>query len=276
MRYLLVAFGVLTALATNQLYVMSSRTDRFFAWTIRPNLSAAFLGAGYAAGCLLVLTTLPAKTWARARLPVVTVLVFTLLTLAATLLSTSPFHFHSGGGIARFAAWFWLAVYIVVPLWMIYLIGAQQRIPLEPRPTTGARPSAPLRVALRIEAVVLAVVGVLLYFWPSLQDSLWPWHLTALTARTSAAWIISFALAAYLASAERDLARMKWPAVAYGLFALLQLAALPRYHAEISWSKAATTGYLVVLAVVIATAAAGWRQAARTPRPGNTHFDAHT
>ena len=33
-RALLVGFVLLTALATNQLYVLSAHTDKYFAWTI--------------------------------------------------------------------------------------------------------------------------------------------------------------------------------------------------------------------------------------------------
>jgi hypothetical protein len=54
MRALLVAFSVLTALAVGALFVLSTATDRYFAWTIEPPLTAALLGAGYAAGCVLV------------------------------------------------------------------------------------------------------------------------------------------------------------------------------------------------------------------------------
>jgi hypothetical protein len=45
-RMLLVAFAVLSGLAFGQLYVLSGQTDRYFAWTIVPDVTAAFLGAG--------------------------------------------------------------------------------------------------------------------------------------------------------------------------------------------------------------------------------------
>jgi len=73
MRGLLVGFVLLTALATNQLYILSAHTDSYFAWTIKPPLTAAFLGAGYAAGLVLVLLGLRAQAWVEARIAVVTV-----------------------------------------------------------------------------------------------------------------------------------------------------------------------------------------------------------
>ena len=68
----------------------ASRTDEAFAWTIQPPLAAAFLGAGYASGCVLVLLTLRAGTWSQARWPLLTILVFTVLTLAGDAAPPRP------------------------------------------------------------------------------------------------------------------------------------------------------------------------------------------
>jgi hypothetical protein len=46
MRALLAVFSVLTALGVVALFVLATATDRFFAWTIEPPLTAALLGAG--------------------------------------------------------------------------------------------------------------------------------------------------------------------------------------------------------------------------------------
>ena len=92
-RGLLVGFVLLTVLATNQLYVLSAHTDAYFAWTIKPPLTAAFLGAGFAAGLVLVLLGLRAHAWVEARIAVVTVAVFSVLTLLATVLHRNKFHF---------------------------------------------------------------------------------------------------------------------------------------------------------------------------------------
>jgi hypothetical protein len=259
MRPLLIAFSVLTVVATNQLYFLADHTDSYFAWTIRPSLSAAFLGAGYAAGAILVLSSVRVKTWAEARLPVLTVLLFTLLTLAATLLSIGRFHLGSDGLIARFAAWFWLAVYLVVPTWMLWLLVQQRRFAYV---QTGIRPQQPppiwLRLVLALQGAVLVAVGVTLFVAPSTHRSLWAWQLTPLTARTIAAWMISFGLAAWLAAAERDLWRVRIAAFAYAFFAALQLASLARYRHVVDWSKPATITYVIVLGTIVITGLAGY------------------
>src|SRR3954453_3681477 len=93
MRVLLVVFAVLTAMAVVALFVLSGQTDQTFAWTIQPPLTAAFLGAGYAAGFVLVVLALRDPVWAHSRVPVLTILAFVALTLVATLLHIDRFHF---------------------------------------------------------------------------------------------------------------------------------------------------------------------------------------
>src|ERR671916_1724635 len=72
-RKVLVAFAVLTLLATNQLLVVGSFTDRYFAWTISLRATSAFLGAAYAAGFLLSVLALRQKRWRDVRVAMVTV-----------------------------------------------------------------------------------------------------------------------------------------------------------------------------------------------------------
>jgi hypothetical protein len=66
---LLVAlFLALTLLSTMVLYVLATQTDRYFAWTIRPPLSAALLGGGDAAGFVLVVLTMRQRELAKTRI----------------------------------------------------------------------------------------------------------------------------------------------------------------------------------------------------------------
>ena len=255
-KVMLCVFVALTALATNQLFVLSDHTDAWFAWTIKPPLTAAFLGGGYGAGFLMVLLALRTHAWAHARVPVVTVLVFSTLTLAATLLHRDRFHFGAAGLIARFAAWFWLGVYIVVPVALVLLAVRQQRMPgpdperLQPLPRW-------LAAVLVLQGALMLVVGVVLFVSPAQSTTLWPWPLTPLTARVVAAWLIAFGIASMLALIERDLERLEISAVAYMLFGLLELVALVRYQDSVRWGSVAATVYLVLLITVVPTGAFG-------------------
>jgi hypothetical protein len=264
MRALLVVFGVLTLLAVAALFVRPETTDRFFAWTIQPPLTAAFLGAAYLAGCTLVVLSLRATAWVHARAAIVTILVFTVLTLLATLVHLDLFHLDDGQVVARGAAWFWLVVYCLVPVALLVLLVLQAR-------TAGTDParSRPLPrllvVALLAEGGVMLVVGAVLFVAPGALAG-WPWPLAPLSSRAVGAWLIAFGLAAALAVAEGDVARLRAPAAAYLVFGLAEIAVLARFAGDLTWD-AATWAYLAFLVLVVVTAAAGVRLGAR-PRSG--------
>jgi peptidoglycan/LPS O-acetylase OafA/YrhL len=102
MRVVLVAFLVLAGLAFILLYLRSGHTGSEFAWTIRPGITAAFLGAGYGAGCVLVASSLRQRPWAEVRVGIGIVLVFSAMILVTTLLHLERFHFGAAnGGITR-------------------------------------------------------------------------------------------------------------------------------------------------------------------------------
>src|ERR671917_1489943 len=109
-RKVLVAFAVLTLLAANQLLVVASFTDRYFAWTISARPTSAFLGAAYAAGFVLSVLALRQDRWRDVRVPLVTVTVFTVLTLIPTMIHLHVVHLWDGGWASRVAAWVWLAI----------------------------------------------------------------------------------------------------------------------------------------------------------------------
>jgi hypothetical protein len=172
------------------------------------------------------------------------------------------FHLQAGGPAARAAGWFWVAVYVSVPLVMVVLLAAQQRAAgLSPE---RARPLPRwLAVALAAEGAVLLAVGVVLFVRPGAITG-WPWALSPLTSRAIGAWLVSFGLAAGLAVAENDLPRLRAPAVAYLVFGVAELAALVRYAGSLAWGSAAVRTYLAFLLLVTATAAAGVRLTSRS------------
>jgi hypothetical protein len=256
-RGLLVVFGVLTLLAVAALFVRPDTTDRYFAWTISPPLTAAFLGGAYLAGLTLVVLSLQASAWVHARAAIATILVFTVLTLIATLAHLDRFHLGAGGpAAARAAAWFWLAVYVVVPVVLVVFMVLQNRAP-------GTHPARArplprwLTWLLLAEGVAMFAVGAVLFAAPG-QIS-WPWPLSALTSRAIGAWLVSFGLAAGLAVAERDLDRLRAPAIAYLVFGLAELAVLARFAGTLAWDDGAAWVYLGALILVVVTGAAGVR-----------------
>ncbi len=168
----------------------------------------------------------------------VTVAVFSTLTLLATVLHRDRFHFSADGSIARFAAWFWLGIYIVVPLALAVLIVLHQRRPGVDPPRRDPMPLW-LAGAFTLQGLIMLVVGVTLYVAPSTARTLWPWPLTPLTARAVSAWLVAFGVAAVLdADRAGPGAGSTAGAVAYTVFGVLELVALLRYGDVGRWDSA--------------------------------------
>lgn len=245
MRRLLVVAGILVALAGIQLFVFSERTETFFAWTIDPPLTAAFLGASYWSSALLEFTAARERRWANARIAVPTVFVFTVLTFIVTLVHLDRFHlgaeFAPGTRVVTGA---WIAVYAVVPAIMATVWWVQTRQP-GGVPAPRAPMPAGLRATVGLQAVALAVAGASLLAVP--QSGWWPWDLTPLTGRAIGAWLVSLAVAAGHALGENSLRRLRPAAWALVAFGLLQGWALLRYPGDFAWTSPFGIGYLAFL-----------------------------
>ena len=238
------------------LFLGSTQTARYFAWTIKSPLTAAFLGANYWAAIVLEVLAARQRMWARVRVAFVPVLVFTFVTLVVTLVHLDRFHLHGGAFVTRLSTWLWLAIYIAVPPAMIVLGARQLRV-------SGADPERSHRFpaffgrAVAAEAVVLTGLGAALLIAPLSTASIWPWALTPLTGRVIGAWLFGMGLGAAQAAREDDFERARIAFVAFGVAVLLQLVALARYGGELDWSSVSGIAYLAVLLGVLALSVFG-------------------
>jgi hypothetical protein len=259
MRALLWAAGVLVLLAGVQLFVFTERTATYFAWTIDPPLTAAFLGAAYWSAAGFEWTAARARGWADARIAVPAVFVFTVLTLVATLVHLEKFHFGTSFEAGTQAVtWAWLFIYTVVPLLMAALWVRQSGAPGGDPPRRYRLPTW-LRAVVALQAATMVVVGVGLYVVPYETADLWPWHLTPLTARAIGAWAFSLGLAAVHVLIEDDARRVRPAAIAFVLFGCLELVGVARFPDTGDWSSPAGAAFLAFLVIsVLAGAAALW------------------
>ena len=280
-RGVLVAFAVFTLLAANLLLVLTGSTDRLFAWTIAAEPTAAFLGAGYAAGFVLSLLALRQQRWSRIRVAMLTVTAFTVLTLAATVIHLHRFHLDAGGSMARSAAWLWLVVYLVIPAACLVVVGRQERHRDRAEPVRGPMPGW-LVAVLAAQGLTLFVAGAVLFaggatrhhHMPNDWTGFWPWPLTPLTAQAVGAWLIAFGFAAAVAIRERDLSRGLVPAVSYTAFGVFELLVVLRYRTQASADDPWLWAYVAVLATIAAAGGYGWRAALRPPRAAHAGNDA--
>jgi hypothetical protein len=276
-RRLLAAFAALTLLATNQLLVLADRTDRWFAWTVHSRPTAAFLGAAYAAGFVLSAAALRRRTWPEVRTTVVAVGVFAGLSLVATLLHAHRLHLTAEDPIARSAAWFWLAVYLVVPAACLAVVGRQGGLRAAAGPVRRPIPPCLARL-LAGQGLVLLVAGAVLFARGSTSHhehddvgGFWPWPLGPLSAQVIGAWLVAFAVAAVLVLRERDLARLGGPALGYATFGAVQLGVLAVQRDGVVADPASVGAYGLVLGTVVLAGGYGWwvgRRPAGTSRSG--------
>jgi hypothetical protein len=243
MRAMLYLAGVLVFITGVQLFVLTEQTDRFFAWTIKPPLTAATLGAAYWASCVLEIAAARKRVWVQARIAVPTVLIFTALTFVITLIHLDRFHLASPDPITQIAAWAWLIVYAIVPLLLSMLWVIQARVPGSD-PARQFAPGRLIAICLLLVGLVLIPVGAILLIQPTSIIPAWPWLLTPLTARAIGAWALALGIAMIHALWERDWSRIQTAALSVATFGGLELIALARYPGDVNWALPQSIFYL--------------------------------
>jgi hypothetical protein len=229
LRWTLYVIAVLVFLVGIPLILLASRTDDYFAWTIHPSLTAAWLGGVYWAACGGVWAAGRRELWADARSIMPAAFTFTTLTTIATFIHLDKFQTGSPRG------WAWIGVYVLTPPALVILWFRQQRV-------AGTDPPRLLPYAGWVRAVLVAQlvvslgVGLALYMAPHTSTDIWPWTLTPLTSRAVGAGLLGLAVASTWALKEADWERIGGPAVSFLLFGVLQLIALVHYHETVSWS----------------------------------------
>jgi hypothetical protein len=233
------------------LVLVPTQTDRFFAWTIAPSLTAAVLGANYWSSALFAIAASRERSWANGRISISVALVFAPLTTAATLIHLDKFHLDGVYG------WAWVGAYAIYPPMLGFLLLRQLRTPGSDPPRT--RPLAGwVRGVLAVHAVLLIPLGVALFAAPGSVGRLWPWTLTPLTGRVMAAWVLALGVLAAHAWRENDVDRIRSALVAHPFFGAMHVVALLRFPDAVEWGPAAWV-YGAVLVSTFALGAYGWR-----------------
>jgi len=259
MRWLLFVAGLLVLGAGNSLFLFSTQTDDYFAWTIANPLIAAFLGAAFWSSCALELLSAREQVWSRARLAVPAVLIFTILTAIATMIHRDIFH-------DTWIAWAWIAIYLIVPPVFMVVIGMQLRTPGIDEPRQFPLPNW-LRAISVVQGVTLLGAGGALMVAPLDAMRIWPWPLTELTGRAIGAWLVGLGAIAIQAAWENDFLRVRAAAVSALLLAALETVALVRYPDTVAFGSVQGFVYLAALAnvaLVGAVTLAGNLRATRT------------
>jgi hypothetical protein len=253
LRLLFGAFAALAAGAFLLLFALSNETEDWFSWTIKPPLTAAFLGASYLAALLLFAWTARFGDWRSAQAALVPVSVIAILLLVATIVHEDRFHHDVFG-------WFWKAAYLVAPIAIAVAVARQLRVPARERQEPD-HPRAPLpgaiRAALVVQGSVMLAFGAYLFAAPGSADDLWPWALTPLTARVIGAFVTGFGASALHALIANDLRSFEGAALAYSALGVLQLIAVALHATDLTGGNGDTWVYVIFLVSVAATGLAG-------------------
>jgi hypothetical protein len=178
----LVVFVILVP-AVVILWPFPDRTADAWAWTIKPDLTPIFLGAGYGAGAYFFLRTFLADRFAPSSAGIFGAAFFATLMLIATIIHWDRFN-HGDAPLLGAAVFYgWVAVYILSPplvlaLWL-----------LNRRTDSGAPiPGDPImpewiRWTARALAGCAFVAAAVFFLAPEQAIDIWPWDLTPLTSR---------------------------------------------------------------------------------------------
>jgi len=222
------------------LVLLTTHTDKYFAWTIAPPITAAFLGANYWSSAILAVLASRERVWARGRISISPALAFAPLVTAATMMHIHKFH------LGTFYGWFWVIAYAIYPPMLIVMLLRQLRTPGGDPPRTSPLPLW-VRGTFGAQAVVLLPLGALMFAAPGVAQHLWPWPLTSLTSQALSAWVLAFGVLAAHALRENDLARVKVALLGYPVLVLLHIVALARFGSDLDWGGAPAWGYVAFL-----------------------------
>ena len=109
-RVVAAAVIVVLVFAFIVLFLLPGQTDRRFAWTIHPSMTAMLMGAGYGSAIYFFVRVLTERQWHRVGLGFLPITVFTWMMLGTTFLHWGRFRH----GSFPFDLWFW--IYLVTPV----------------------------------------------------------------------------------------------------------------------------------------------------------------
>jgi hypothetical protein len=242
--------AVLAGIAAGQLYGAARFTAEYFAWTVNPPISAAFIGAHFLAVVIMAVAAVREKMLSQARYFLPTVLMFAVAMLVATLFHVDKFHFLASSSLARGAAWAWLVVYVAVPVVALLAIWQEQVWRPAARMAGAALPGF-VRGGLLLYGLVFLLLGMLFLFFPKPFVAWWPWAVTPLIVRASAAMIVALGVTALTLARENNVMITSAPLKAFGVLAVLHGVSLLRFYDQVVFGSELVAYVMVLMSMVV-------------------------
>ncbi len=242
------------------LWPAPDRTDDFFAWTIRPDMTPLVMGSGYLAGVWFFGRVLTARTWHTVWTSFPAIGTFATLNLVATLKHWDRFnHDH----VAFFA---WLVVYILTPVLVFAVWWLNRQRDPGPGPSDLRAPTW-LRAASGAVALALTIVAVALFASGKGSNDWWPWALSDLTARIMCAWVALGAVFALTLATEARWDSWVLPLQSLVIGSVLVGVSVLRARGDFDWDAVKTWAFVLLLAGSAVGAAILLAVRARGSRP---------
>ena len=199
------------------------KTESFFVWTVRPEINARLLGVMYSNALMLVLFGALQRSWARVRITMVVITLFSVLATVLTFFYLKPFLAHPWYHLT-----YWLTMYLVLFVAAPFVFVTHERKGGGRLPVSILLTSAARAVAGSSLAVSLFSAGLLL-FRIDVVNQVWLWKLPPLVGGLIGVLFLTHAAAYAWALWDGDWLRVRpmfWQAPLTGLLFLL----LPLIH----------------------------------------------
>lgn len=223
-----------------------------FAWNVENRQSSIYLGTGFLLRAGLFVHIITARYWDEISWMVWGNAVFAGVLLGVTMIWGERFHWR------RFLAIGWLFLYIEEPVWMFSLVPEARQAAAAAGPLIGERVNPFLVGVLLIEAAVMLVAGVGMFFQKRYPNAFLPWKPDLVSARILAGWPlgwVAWALTLALASS--------WEAARSGVLLNLMwlgavLASIFVFRGQFDLSQRATRLHIGGVAALFALLLAGF------------------
>lgn len=216
------------------LMTLPTMTEDLFVWTIKPVINARLMGVMYANALILIVFGVFQTSWARVRIIMVVITLFSIFATLLTFVYLKPFLAHPW-----FHLTYWLGMYLVLFFAAPYVFITQEkkyggRLPVEFPLNNGAR----LLASILILFSLVCALGLL--FQVDTVNQVWPWKLPPLVGGLIGVLFATHTAAYAWALWDGDWLRSRpifWQAPLTALLFIL----LPLFHPTDLYPDAATS-----------------------------------
>jgi hypothetical protein len=205
------------------LMTLPNQTEYLFVWTIKPVINARLIGVMYANALMLIGIGFLQTSWARVRIIMVVITLFSILATILTFFYLKPFLAHPWFHLA-----YWLSMYLVLFFAAPYVFATHEKS------SGGKLPiQIPLNIGTRLLLTIFMLLSLIcslgLLFRVELVNQYWPWTLPPLVGGLIGVLFMTHAAAYAWALWDGDWLRVRpifWQAPITGLLFIL----LPLLH----------------------------------------------